>query len=118
MTTTPDAISQIPVEEPPAHILKLNAMIVGMEEEMNRRVSVHTELFNKFWHDPDTTPQEYMTALGTRAESFFGAAAANIQSMATLATFFNKSLGDFISTEAYTPPVAIDFHSDGSGFFP
>lgn len=110
----PDPISQIPFNEQPANEREINKIILGMEEEMNRRVMVHVKLFNDFWKNPYVTPSEMLSALGPGGVDFFMAAAENVQQIAVLSARFGKTLDDFISPEAYTPPVGLVFHDDGN----
>lgn len=114
----PDPISQIPFNEQPANEREINKIILGMEEEMSRRVMVHVKLFNDFWNNPYVTPSEMLSALGPRGVDFFKAAAENIQQIAALSSRFGKSLSDFISPEAYTPPAELEFHEDGTVTIP
>lgn len=107
-------ITPIPGQSEPAAVPKMRALVDTLESELTHLASVHQNLFNKLWNDPDSTPAENLAALGDRAGNVMALATLNVQNIAAMAPLFNKTLADYLQPEDYTPPLAFTVHDDGT----
>lgn len=90
------------------------AMMQAANEQLNLRVGIQRNLFDAFWNDPETTPDDILTALGSNAQQFVAIAFENVEHIATLAAIFNKQLSDFIDEESSMPRRAFISGDNGT----
>lgn len=72
------------------------------------------ESFSKVWFNEHHTPQEIFTEFGTSGGSFFLAAQAAVQFIATFAQINGQTLEDYLAESDYTPPLAYTINNDGT----
>jgi hypothetical protein len=91
-----------------------NGLLQAMNAEADRRAGIQRDSFNAFWHSPEATPQQIADAMGSSAGLFFSLASENVGHIARAAEIVGKTLGDFLQTSEYVPPVAIEYQDDGT----
>ena len=85
-----------------------------INEVGNLLVENHKLAFNRLWNNPDATPEEIVEAMGVDATYVFQCALANLGVLSTCAGYTNRTLGDFMQPNEYTPPKTINYNQDGS----
>lgn len=89
-------------------------LLQAMNAEAERRAGIQRDSYNAFWHSTEATPQQIADAMGNRAGLFFSLASENVQHIARAAAVVGKSISDFLQPSEYVPPVAIEYHEDGT----
>lgn len=104
------------IEQPSRDIPKeiATTLLQAMNAEAERRAGIQRDSYNAFWHSPEATPQQIADAMGDRAGLFFALAGENVTHIARSAAIVGKTLGEFLQPSEYTPPVAIEYHADGT----
>jgi hypothetical protein len=82
--------------------------------ELQRRIALHQNLFQKVWHSTDYTPQQFFDECGEQGAKFLAIAGANVAHIAALAVIDGKTLNDLIDPSEYTPPVSYSINQDVS----
>jgi hypothetical protein len=82
--------------------------------ELQRRIALHQNLFQKVWHSTDYTPQQFFDECGAQGAKFLAIAGANVEHIASLAVIDGKTLNDFLDPSEYMPPVKYTPHPDGT----
>ena len=76
-------------------------------EELQRRIALHQNLFQKVWgQSNEYSAQEFFDECGDQGEKFLQIAGANVQHIGALAIIDGKTLNDLIDPSEYIPPVA------------
>jgi len=109
-------MSLLDFEQPPRDIPKEIAatLLSAMNAEADRRAGIQRDSYNAFWHSDEATPQQIADAMGNRAGLFFALASENVTHIARSAAVVGKTLADFLEPSEYVPPVAIEYHADGT----
>lgn len=110
MTTN---IFDVSTKEDAAKILA-DYLLQNINNELDRRVSLHRDSFYMFWYSKDSSPQQLCDAMGTNAKLFFEVASANVAHIANVAEIAGKSLNNFLTPEQYTPPKPVFYNADGT----
>jgi hypothetical protein len=89
-------------------------LLQAMNAEAERRAGIQRDSYNAFWHSPEATPQQIADSMGPSAGLFFALASENVTHIARSAAIVGKELGDFLQPSEYAPPVAIEYHENGT----
>jgi hypothetical protein len=79
------------------------SMMQSANQQLNLRVGVQRNLYDAFWNDSTVTPDAILAELGSGAQQFVAVASENVEHITTLASFFGKTLADFVPTESWEP---------------
>ena len=94
-----------PPADPSARVAVRN-IFQEVSYELQRRIALHQNLFQKGWGANGYTPQEFFDECGAQGEKFLAIAGANVAHIAALAVIDGKTLNDLIDPSEYIPPVA------------
>lgn len=89
-------------------------LLQAMNAEAERRAGIQRDSYNAFWNSSEATPQQIADAMGNKAGLFFALASENVTHIARAAAVVGKTLGDFLQPSEYAPPVAIEYHENGT----
>jgi hypothetical protein len=109
-------MSLLEIDQPQRNIPQeiATTLIQAMNAEADRRAGIQRDSYNAFWHSTEATPQQIADAMGIKAGLFFALASENVTHIARSAALVGKELGDFLQPSEYAPPVAIEYHQDGT----
>ncbi len=98
----------------PAAQVAARTIFQEVSYELQRRIALHQNLFQKVWHSTDYTPQQFFDECGAQGAKFLAIAGANVEHIASLAVIDGKTLNDLIDPSEYVPPVSYSINQDGS----
>ena len=98
----------------PAAQVAARTIFQEVSYELQRRIALHQNLFQKVWHSTDYTPQQFFDECGAQGAKFLAIAGANVEHIASLAVIDGKTLNDLIDPSEYTPPVSYSINQDGT----
>ena len=102
-----------PPADPSARVA-VRVIFQEVSYELQRRIALHQNLFQKVWGANGYTPQEFFDECGAQGEKFLAIAGANVAHIAALAVIDGKTLNDFLDPSEYMPPVAYTANPDGT----
>ena len=86
-----------------------------IDNECQRRVGQHCDLWRAFWQSSEATPQEIAAAMGTAAAAFFAVASINKNQIDSVAKMLGKVTAELgIPDECMTTPLPVTVNPDGS----
>jgi hypothetical protein len=97
----------------PASAIIAETILIGINEELSRRIENHSREFHRFW-DSAATPDDILAAMGPYAKLMLAASRANLENIHKLAQMVGKTLHDAISPEHWYPRRAFIEGEDGS----
>jgi len=98
----------------PAARAAVRTIFQEVSYELQRRIALHQNLFQKVWHSTDYTPQEFFDECGAQGAKFLAIAGANVEHIAALAVIDGKTINDLMDPAEYVPPVSYSINQDGS----
>ena len=98
----------------PAARAAVRTIFQEVSYELQRRIALHQNLFQKVWHSTDYTPQQFFDECGPQGAKFLAIAGANVEHIAALAVIDGKTLNDLMDPAEYVPPVSYIINQDGS----
>lgn len=97
-------IINLPAPTPPSPAtLIARDLLSAVRAELDRRVTVHRQLFAHFWDNAKAAPDEILVEMGSYALSWLQYAGANVDQIAACAEMSGMTLHDFLKPEDYTP---------------
>jgi hypothetical protein len=90
----------------PAARVACRIIFAEIANELQRRIALHQNAFQKVWGSTEYTAQEFFDECGNQGEKFLAIAGANVSHIAALAVINGKTLNDLIDPSEYIPPVA------------
>lgn len=94
-----------------------NTIISTINEELERRISLHIYLYSLLWNDATATPQaicDKLMSKGFKPAVLFQLSAMNKANLESMCSLCGKQLSDFISVEYLTPKLPFTINADGS----
>lgn len=98
----------------PAARVAVRIIFQEVSYELQRRIALHQNLFQKVWHSNEYTPQEFFDECGAQGAKFLAIAGANVEHIAALAVIDGKTINDLIDPSEYVPPQSYTINPDGS----
>lgn len=95
-----------PYPPDPAARVACRTIFAEIANELQRRIALHQNAFQKVWGATEYTAQEFFDECGDQGEKFLQIAGANVSHIAALAVIDGKTLNDLIDPSEYIPPVA------------
>jgi hypothetical protein len=95
-----------PYPPDPAARVACRIIFAEIANELQRRIALHQNAFQKVWGSTEYTAQEFFDECGDQGEKFLSIAGANVSHIAVLAVIDGKTLNDLIDPSEYIPPVA------------
>lgn len=89
-------------------------LLRALDREIQRRISLHQQMFALVWRSEEATPDDIVAAMGTKAAAFFDFANENVAHIARGAALVGETLATYLRPEDYEPPRVATRNADGT----